>query len=38
LSRIGIDECLLMLIVSSMICWVAAWMATGQHIRQITHD
>lgn len=28
LSGLGFDECLLMLIVCSMIGWVAAWLAT----------
>ncbi|STU91803.1 cell division protein FtsX [Klebsiella pneumoniae] len=36
LSGLGFDECLLMLIVCSMIGWVAAWLATVQHLRHFT--
>lgn len=38
LSGLGFDECLLMLIVCSMIGWVAAWLATVQHLRHFTPD
>ncbi|MBV8045498.1 permease-like cell division protein FtsX [Pluralibacter sp.] len=38
LTGLGLDECLLMLIVCSMIGWVAAWLATIQHLRHFTPD
>ena len=38
LSGLGFDECLLMLIVCSMIGWVAAWLATVQHLRHFTPE
>ncbi|MFP2240691.1 permease-like cell division protein FtsX [Pseudescherichia vulneris] len=38
LSGLGLDECLLMLIVCSMIGWVAAWLATVQHLRHFTPE
>ncbi len=38
LSGLGFDECLLMLIVCSMIGWVAARLATVQHLRHFTPD
>ncbi len=36
LSGLGFDECLLLLLVSSMIGWLAAWLATVQHLRHFT--
>lgn len=38
LSGLGFDECLLMLLVCSMIGWVAAWLATVQHLRHFTPE
>lgn len=38
LSGLGLDECLLMLIVCSMIGWIAAWLATVQHLRHFTPE
>lgn len=38
LSGLGLDECLLMLIICSMIGWVAAWLATVQHLRHFTPE
>ena len=38
LSGLSFDECLLLLLVSSMIGWVAAWLATVQHLRHFTPD
>lgn len=38
LTGLGLDECLLMLIVCSMIGWVAAWLATIQHLRHFTPE
>lgn len=38
LSGLGFEECLLMLIVCSMIGWVAAWLATVQHLRHFTPE
>lgn len=36
LSGLGFDECLLLLLVSAMIGWMAAWIATVQHLRRFT--
>ncbi|MGK9175611.1 permease-like cell division protein FtsX [Yokenella regensburgei] len=36
LSGLSFDECLLLLLVCSMIGWVAAWLATVQHLRHFT--
>ncbi len=38
ISGLGFDECLLLLLVCSMIGWVAAWLATVQHLRHFTPD
>ncbi|VDZ85970.1 Cell division protein FtsX [Kluyvera intermedia] len=38
LSGLSFDECLLLLLLSSMIGWVAAWLATVQHLRHFTPD
>ncbi|POP45356.1 cell division protein FtsX [Superficieibacter electus] len=38
LSDLSFDECLLLLLVCSMIGWVAAWLATVQHLRHFTPD
>nr|WP_249215833.1 permease-like cell division protein FtsX [Citrobacter sp. JGM124] len=38
LSGLGFDECLLLLLVSSMIGWLAAWLATVQHLRRFTPE
>ena len=38
LSGLSFDECLLLLLVCSMIGWVAAWLATVQHLRHFTPD
>lgn len=38
LSGLSFDECLLLLLVCSMIGWVAAWLATIQHLRHFTPD
>ncbi len=38
ISGLGFDECLLLLLVSSMIGWLAAWLATVQHLRHFTPD
>lgn len=38
LRGLGFDECLLLLLVASMIGWVAAWLATVQHLRHFTPD
>nr|WP_318383709.1 permease-like cell division protein FtsX [uncultured Enterobacter sp.] len=38
LSGLSIDECLLLLLVCSMIGWLAAWLATVQHLRHFTPD
>ncbi|CAK9886603.1 MAG: Cell division protein FtsX [Candidatus Erwinia impunctatus] len=32
------DESLLLLLISAMIGWIAAWLATVQHLRQFTPD
>jgi cell division transport system permease protein len=34
----GWDECLLLLLVAAMIGWVAAWLATVQHLRHFTPE
>ncbi|MNV76619.1 Cell division protein FtsX [compost metagenome] len=36
LHGLGWDEALLLLIVSAMIGWIAAWLATVQHLRRFT--
>lgn len=36
LHGLGWDESLLLLIVSAMIGWIAAWLATVQHLRRFT--
>ena len=36
ISGLSFDECLLLLLVCSMIGWVAAWLATVQHLRHFT--
>jgi len=36
LQGLGWDESLLLLIVSAMIGWIAAWLATVQHLRRFT--
>ena len=36
LHGLGWDESLLLLIVSAMIGWIAAWLATAQHLRRFT--
>ena len=36
LSGLSFDECLLLLLLCSMIGWVAAWLATVQHLRHFT--
>ncbi len=38
LNGLSFDECLLMLLVCSMIGWLAAWLATVQHLRHFTPD
>ena len=38
LNGLSFDECLLLLLVCSMIGWVAAWLATVQHLRHFTPD
>ena len=38
LSGLSFDECFLLLLVCSMIGWVAAWLATVQHLRHFTPD
>lgn len=38
LRGLGFDECLLLLLVSSMIGWLAAWLATVQHLRHFTPE
>jgi len=38
LSGLSFDECLLLLLVCSMIGWIAAWLATVQHLRHFTPD
>ena len=36
LHGLGWDEALLLLIISAMIGWIAAWLATVQHLRRFT--
>lgn len=36
LNGLGWDECLLLVLVSAMIGWIAAWLATVQHLRRFT--
>ncbi len=38
ISGLSFDECLLLLLVCSMIGWIAAWLATVQHLRHFTPD
>lgn len=38
ISGLSFDECLLLLLVASMIGWVAAWLATVQHLRHFTPE
>ena len=38
INGLSFDECLLLLLVCSMIGWVAAWLATGQHLRHFTPE
>lgn len=38
LNGLSFDECLLLLLVCSMIGWIAAWLATVQHLRHFTPD
>ena len=38
LDGLSFDECLLLLLVCSMIGWLAAWLATVQHLRHFTPD
>lgn len=38
INGLSLDECLLMLLVCSMIGWLAAWLATVQHLRHFTPD
>lgn len=38
LSGLSFDECLLLLLVCSMIGWIAAWLATAQHLRRFTPE
>lgn len=38
ISGLGFDECLLLLLVSSMVGWLAAWLATVQHLRCFTPE
>ncbi|WP_058910753.1 permease-like cell division protein FtsX [Entomohabitans teleogrylli] len=38
ISGLSFDECLLLLLVCTMIGWVAAWLATVQHLRHFTPD
>ncbi|MGT3086725.1 permease-like cell division protein FtsX, partial [Salmonella enterica] len=38
INGLSFDECLLLLLVCSMIGWVAAWLATVQHLRHFTPD
>jgi cell division protein FtsX len=37
-NGLSFDECLLLLLVCSMIGWVAAWLATVQHLRHFTPE
>lgn len=36
LHGLGWDECLLLVLVAAMIGWIAAWLATVQHLRRFT--
>ena len=36
LSGLSWDESLLLLLLSAMIGWIAAWLATVQHLRRFT--
>ena len=36
LHGLGWDESLLLLLISAMIGWIAAWLATVQHLRRFT--
>ncbi|PLR29018.1 cell division protein FtsX, partial [Chimaeribacter californicus] len=36
LHGLGWDESLLLLLIAAMIGWVAAWLATVQHLRRFT--
>jgi len=38
ISGLSFDECLLLLLVCSMIGWAAAWLATVQHLRHFTPE
>ncbi len=38
ISGLSFDECLLLLLVSAMIGWTAAWLATVQHLRHFTPE
>lgn len=38
LSGLSFDECLLLLLLCSMIGWIAAWLATAQHLRRFTPE
>ena len=38
ISGLSFDECLLLLLVCSMIGWLAAWLATVQHLRHFTPE
>lgn len=38
LSGFSWDEALLLLLVSAMVGWLAAWLATAQHLRRFTPD
>lgn len=38
LNGLSFDECLLLLLVCSMIGWIAARLATVQHLRHFTPD
>lgn len=38
LSGLDFDECVLMLLICSMIGWAAAWLATVQHLRHFTPE
>ncbi|EAM7069538.1 cell division protein FtsX [Salmonella enterica] len=38
LNGLSFDECLLLLLVCSMIGWITAWLATVQHLRHFTPD
>ncbi len=38
LNGLSWDECVLLILISAMIGWVAAWLATVQHLRRFTPD